>query len=93
MLMLSGKIDLPAATATFNNSIMPISLPISKMSKADKLRAIEDLWTSLTADSAAFNPPAWHKAALLETEKRVKSGLETFIDWEKAKTSLRRRAK
>jgi hypothetical protein len=63
------------------------------MSTTDKLRAMEDLWTSLTADASTFQPPAWHKQALMETEKRIKSGEETFIDWEDAKKSLRRRAK
>ncbi|MFH1499167.1 MAG: addiction module protein [Verrucomicrobiota bacterium] len=63
------------------------------MSTEDKLRAIEDLWTSIASEPQAFTPPAWHKAALAETEKRIQSGEETFIDWETAKKSLRRRAK
>jgi Putative addiction module component len=72
---------------------MPIILPISKMSTLDKLRAMEDLWTSLTVGGSSFPLPAWHKSELLETEKRVASAEEEFIDWEEAKKSLRRRAK
>lgn len=72
---------------------MPVILPISKMSKLDKLRAMEDLWTSLSADGESFEPPAWHRQALLETEKGVKAGTEQFIDWNEAKKSLRRRAR
>ncbi|CAN5762433.1 hypothetical protein BH11VER1_BH11VER1_31770 [soil metagenome] len=72
---------------------MPVTLPLSKMSTSDKLRAMEELWVSLTADSETFSPPSWHKAALLESEKRVQSGEESFVDWEDAKKSLRRRAK
>ncbi len=72
---------------------MPITLPISKMSTEDKLRAIEDLWASIASEPRAFTPPAWHKTALAETEKRIQSGEETFVDWEAAKKSLRRRAK
>ena len=70
---------------------MPTTLPISKMSTKDKLRAMEDLWTSLTADAASFPLPAWHKAELIENEKLIKSGEEKFIDWDEAKRSLRRR--
>jgi hypothetical protein len=72
---------------------MPTMLPIAKMSTVDKLRAMEDLWTSLTTESSPFPLPTWHKAELRETEKRVESGEEAFIDWEEAKKSLRRRAK
>ena len=37
--------------------------------------------------------PSWHKKALLETEQRVEAEKEEFIDWDKAKKSLRRRTK
>lgn len=74
-------------------AIMPTTLPISKMSTADKLLAMEQLWVSLTAEKKPMKLPAWHKAALLETEARVQSGKEEFIDWGEAKKSLRRRAK
>lgn len=66
---------------------------ISSMTTQDKLRAMEDLWSSLSADEDSFHPPEWHLAALRETEVDVKSGAETFTDWNKAKASLRRRAK
>lgn len=72
---------------------MPLLLPIAKMTTTDKLRAMEDLWSSLTSEDAAFPLPSWHKFALQETEKRIESGGETFIEWEVAKKSLRRRAK
>ena len=72
---------------------MSITLPISKMSTEDKLRAIEDLWASIANEPEKLTPPAWHKAALAETEKRIQSGEEEFIDWDVAKKSLRRRAK
>lgn len=72
---------------------MSVTLPLSKMSTEDKLRAMEDLWVSLAGQPEGVEPPAWHQAALAETEKRIKPGEETFIDWELAKKSLRRRAK
>lgn len=72
---------------------MPKTLSIEKMSTQDKLRAMEELWVSLTAAPDSFESPAWHRDALEETEKRVSSGEEEFIDWDEAKRSLRRRAK
>jgi len=37
------------------------------------------------------NPPAWHADVLRERQEAVKSGKETFIDWEQAKKQLRKR--
>lgn len=72
---------------------MPTALPLKSMSKVEKLRAMEELWTDLSKDDATFESPAWHLRELQETEARVAAGKEEFIDWEEAKKSLRRRAR
>jgi hypothetical protein len=72
---------------------MPITLPLKSMTKADKLRAMEDLWQDLSRDESSFKSPAWHLRELHATEARIAAGKEEFIDWEVAKKSLRRRAK
>jgi hypothetical protein len=72
---------------------MPITLPLKSMTKADKLRAMEDLWADLSRDESSFESPTWHLRELQATEARVAAGKEEFIDWEVAKKSLRRRAK
>ena len=72
---------------------MTINLPLSRMSTVDKLRVMEELWESLSAEKKPVKLPVWHKTALAETEERVRSGKEEFIDWDEAKKSLRRRAK
>ena len=72
---------------------MPITLPLKSMTKADKLRAMEELWADLSRDESSFEAPAWHLRELRATESRVASGKEVFVDWEIAKKSLRRRAK
>ena len=61
---------------------MPATLPLNRMSKADKLRAMESLWADLSADDKAFVSPRWHGEVLEETEKLVKSGKAKFLDWE-----------
>jgi hypothetical protein len=37
---------------------MAVTLPISRMSRADKLRAMEALWANQSRDEADFDSPA-----------------------------------
>ena len=52
---------------------------------------MEALWEDLSRDKDVFESPAWHATVLAETEKRVASGEEQFVDWEVAKRQLRKR--
>ena len=70
---------------------MPITLPLKKMSRSDKLRAMEAIWADLSGDDAKVDSPAWHADALKETEWLVKSGKAKFMDWDEAKVLLRRK--
>ena len=70
---------------------MPVSLPISKMSRREKLIAMETLWTDLSKDDAGIKSPAWHGEALRETERLVKASKAKFLDLEDAKVALRRK--
>ena len=71
---------------------MPVSLPLKKMSRDEKLRAMEALWADLSQDEDAFESPAWHEQALREAEHAVKTGKARFSDWEEAKKRIRRKA-
>lgn len=71
---------------------MAITLPLKKMSREDKLRALEAIGADLASDDEGFESPAWHAAELRETEQRVKEGKATFSDWEQAKERIRRKA-
>ena len=71
---------------------MPVVLPLKKMSRTDKLRAMEALWADLSKDEARFESPAWHEDALKEAKQAFKSGKAKFGDWEQAKKWLRRKA-
>ncbi len=70
-----------------------ITLELNKMSRAEKLQAMETLWSDLSQDETSINSPSWHGDALKDTEQRVKSGLETPIPWGNAKQKLRNRFK
>lgn len=66
---------------------------IKKMSRADKLRTMEELWVDLTRDEGKFTSPSWHFDVLRETEQDIRDGRTKFVDWEEAKKSIRRRAR
>lgn len=68
---------------------MEATLPLSQMSVAEKLRAMELLWADLSRDAASFESPAWHGDVLRDREDKIQSGKESFIDWETAKNQLR----
>jgi hypothetical protein len=65
---------------------------IENMSWDEKLRAMEELWESLSREEARLDSPSWHKEALLKTVVRHNAGKELQIDWDAAKRELRNRA-
>lgn len=71
---------------------MPTVLPLKSMTRVQKLRAMEEIWTDLTRDENKFDSPSWHGEVLRETEKAVASGAAKFVDWDEAKKRLRRKA-
>ena len=71
---------------------MPLTLPLKKMSRDDKLRAMEAIWADLSADAAKVASPPWHAEALRHAERQVKSGQAKFSDWDDAKVRIRRKA-
>jgi hypothetical protein len=68
---------------------MEATLPLDKMTVAEKLRAMEMLWADLSRNEAQIESPAWHENVLRDREARIKSGEEKFLDWETAKKHLR----
>jgi hypothetical protein len=70
---------------------MDITLPLDQMTTAEKLRAMEALWADLSRHEEEIESPPWHEQILKQREDRVRSGQETFIDWETAKKQLRDR--
>lgn len=70
---------------------MNATLPLEKMTLAEKLRAMEALWSDLCRDESRIESPEWHADVLHDRRKAVESGQETFVDWDAAKRDLRRR--
>jgi len=71
---------------------MPLTLQLKKMSHADKLRALEAIWSDLAKNEGRFESPGWHGDALQEAQRLVKAGKAKFSDWDEAKARLRRKA-
>jgi hypothetical protein len=70
---------------------MAVALPINKMSASEKIHAIELLWDSLCHGKKEIVSPSWHGEVLAHREALVKSGAETFEDWNKAKSDIIKR--
>jgi hypothetical protein len=70
-----------------------IELPLKKMSRAEKLMALEALRQDPSRNGSDIESPDWHREELELTEKRVKAGKEQLINWETAKKQIRNRAK
>jgi hypothetical protein len=69
---------------------MNVTLPLDRMTTAEKLSAMEPLWQDLSRNADQFESPAWHGEVLREREKRVEEGQETYVNWEAAKADLRK---
>jgi hypothetical protein len=72
----------------FTKAVMQTVLPLKTMSRAEKLRIMEEIWVDLTEDDETFESPAWHKEALEEAKHAVEDGTATFSDWEDAKKRI-----
>jgi len=59
------------------------------MTTVEKLRLMEDLWQSLSADGQKLDSPDWHGEVLAERDRLIESGEEKYVDWEIAKKQLR----
>jgi hypothetical protein len=71
---------------------VPITLPLKKMSRSEKLRMMEAIWADLSQDEDSLESPSWHLKALREAERLVEQGKAKFADWEQVKQRVRRKA-
>jgi len=72
---------------------MQVAIPLEKMTTADKLRALEDIWTDLQRAPEDVPSPAWHGDVLRAREDRVREGTSQFGGWADAKRRIRKRTR
>lgn len=70
---------------------MPVTLPLSEMTVAEKLRIMEALWEDLSRNAGALESPEWHGTVLQDRERRIASGEAHFSDWAQAREDIRKR--
>jgi hypothetical protein len=70
---------------------MANSIEIGHLSREEKWRVMEAIWEDLSRDAELVESPDWHREALDETERRLRAGQESVVDWPAAKRGLRKR--
>jgi hypothetical protein len=70
---------------------MQVAIPLDKMTVADKLRALEEIWSDLQRTPEDVPSPAWHADVLSARDSRVREGTSHFGDWTEAKRRIRER--
>lgn len=55
-----------------------MDLPLSTMSTAEKLAAMEQLWNSLQSEVDSAPAPEWHAKILAERQARIDTGETSF---------------
>ena len=72
---------------------MEITLPLDKMTIAEKFRTLEDIWDSLKRTPNDLPAPAWHADVLKAREMRVQEGSSVYSDWVDVKRRIRERTR
>ena len=67
---------------------MSIDLPLDSMSVAEKMEAMETIWSSLCQKPGDVRSPEWHEGVLAERTRRLASGESTVSTWNDAKARL-----
>ncbi len=60
---------------------------IKKMSKIERLQAMEALWDSLIDEEAEIESPEWHQDILEERKRKIESGEAEFISLEELRAT------
>jgi hypothetical protein len=60
---------------------------IRKMSRAERLAAMEAFWDSLIEEEAEIESPDWHRGVLEERRQKIESGKAEFISLDRLRAS------
>lgn len=63
------------------------TLEIKKMSRIERLQAMEALWDSLIDEESELESPEWHRDILEERKRKIENGKAEFISIEKLRAS------
>jgi putative addiction module component (TIGR02574 family) len=71
-------------------SVLELKEEVSRLSKAERLQAMEWLWASLSEKPDEIESPEWHGEVLAARKAKVDSGEAQFLSVEQLKERLRR---
>ena len=60
-------------------SVVKLQKEVSHLSKAERLEAMELLWSSLTKEQQDMDSPEWHSKVLAARQAKVDSGKGEFL--------------
>jgi len=63
---------------------------VKKMSRAERLQAMEALWDSLLYENQEIGTPKWHEEVLEERKKTIADGSARFVSLSELMASRRR---
>ena len=63
------------------------TLEIKKMSRIERLQAMEALWDSLIDEESELESPEWHRDILEGRKRKIENGKAEFISIEKLRAS------
>ena len=71
-------------------SVLDLKEEVSRLSKAERLEAMEWLWASLSKEQQEIESPEWHGEVLAARKAKVDSGEAQFLSIAQLKKRLRR---
>jgi putative addiction module component (TIGR02574 family) len=71
-------------------SALELKEEVSRLSKAERLQAMEWLWASLSKEPKDIESPEWHGEVLAARKAKVDSGEAKFLSVAQLKKRLRR---
>ena len=71
-------------------SVLELKEEVSRLSKAERLQAMEWLWASLSKEQQDIESPEWHAEVLAARKAKVDSGEAQFLSVGQLKERLRR---
>lgn len=63
---------------------------LSKLTRVEKLRMMNEIWDDLMHDDEPFQSPAWHEHALKDAHQSHAAGKDEMVDWDVAKEIIRK---
>ncbi len=68
---------------------MNVVQTVGRMTKGEKILAMEEIWNDLCRTAGGIDSPGWHEDVLCDREKKLEIGEDRFVDWHTVKRNLR----